>query len=84
MTPEKIELLKDFVNFTCAKLHIQDPVTVVIRNGRDQYITTTASYLSQLLQQDSVSSSSTGNYPFIYTSVRMIFRHIGTIKSKCK
>lgn len=45
MTEEKINLLKDFVNFTCSKLHIQEPVTVVIRKGRDEYITTTASYL---------------------------------------
>ncbi len=45
MTTEKIKILKDFINFTCAKLQISDPVTVVIRNGRDEYISTTASYL---------------------------------------
>ena len=45
MTKEKIDILKDFINFTCAKLKIEEPVTVVIRNGRDEYITTTASYL---------------------------------------
>ena len=45
MTQEKIEILKDFINFTCAKLKIQEPVTVVIRNDRDEYISTTASYL---------------------------------------
>lgn len=45
MTPEKIDILKNFVNFTCAKLQIQEPVTVVIRKGRDEYIATTASYL---------------------------------------
>lgn len=45
MTEEKISILKDFVNFTCSKLNIQEPVTVVIRKGRDEYITTTASYL---------------------------------------
>jgi len=45
MTPGKIELLKDFVNFTCAKLQMKEPVTVVIRKDRDEYITTTASYL---------------------------------------
>lgn len=46
MTEEKIKVLKDFVNFTCAKLKMENPVTVVIRNGRDEYIVTTASYLS--------------------------------------
>lgn len=45
MTPEKIEILKKFINFTCSKLKIADPVTVVIRKGRDEYINTTASYL---------------------------------------
>ena len=45
MTDEKINILKDFICFTCAKLKIQEPVTVVIRNGRDEYIVTTASYL---------------------------------------
>lgn len=45
MTDAKIELLKDFVCFTCAKLKIESPVTVVIRRGKDEYIATTASYL---------------------------------------
>lgn len=45
ITPEKIEILKDFINFTCSKLKMKEPVTVVIRKDRDQYITTTASYL---------------------------------------
>ncbi len=45
MTEDKIKILKDFVYFTCCKLKIEEPVTVVIRNGRDEYITTTASYL---------------------------------------
>lgn len=45
MTDEKSKILKDFVNFTCSKLKMKEPVTVVIRNGRDEYITTTASYL---------------------------------------
>jgi predicted nucleotidyltransferase len=45
MSPERVDILKDFINFTCAKLKIQEPVTVVIRNGRDEYISTTASYL---------------------------------------
>jgi predicted nucleotidyltransferase len=45
MTEEKINILKDFVNFTCSKLKIEEPVTVVIRKERDEYIQTTASYL---------------------------------------
>lgn len=45
MTDEKIQLLKEFVSFTCDKLKIEEPVTVVIRKGKDEYISTTASYL---------------------------------------
>lgn len=45
MTEEKVNLLKDFVNFACSKLKIEEPVTVVIRKERDEYIQTTASYL---------------------------------------
>lgn len=45
MTPEKIEIIKKFINFTCAKLKMNEPVTVVLRNGRDDYILTTASYV---------------------------------------
>jgi predicted nucleotidyltransferase len=45
MTSDKIDVLKDFVNFTCAKLKIEEPVTVVIRHKKDEYISTTASYL---------------------------------------
>lgn len=45
MTPEKIKILKDFIMFTCAKIKIHEPVTVVIKNTKDDTITTTASYL---------------------------------------
>lgn len=45
MTEEKVNIIKDFVNFTCAKLKMEGPVTVVIRKERDEYIMTTASYL---------------------------------------
>jgi len=45
MTSEKIDILKDFINFTCAKLKMKEPVTVVIKSGRDEYISTTAAYL---------------------------------------
>jgi hypothetical protein len=44
MTDEKIGIIKDFINFSCAKLGIEEPVTVVLRNGRDEYISTTAAY----------------------------------------
>jgi len=45
MTEEKINILKDFICFTCAKLKMQDAVTVVIKKGRDESIITTASYI---------------------------------------
>lgn len=44
MSDEKIKIIKDFINFTCAKLGMEEPVTVVLRNGRDEYISTTAAY----------------------------------------
>ena len=44
MTEEKIDIIKDFINFTCCKLKMENPVTVVLRNGRDSYISTTAAY----------------------------------------
>jgi hypothetical protein len=39
-----MNIIKDFINFTCAKLGMENPVTVVLRNGRDNYISTTAAY----------------------------------------
>lgn len=47
MTNEKVEIIKDFINFTCAKLKMEDPVTVVLKNGRDDTISTTAAYLPE-------------------------------------
>ena len=44
MTEEKIDIIKDFINFTCCKLKMENPVTVVLRNSRDGYISTTAAY----------------------------------------
>ena len=44
MTEDKINIIKEFINFTCAKLGMENPVTVVLRNGRDNYISTTAAY----------------------------------------
>jgi hypothetical protein len=45
MNEEKIEIIKDFISFVRDKIKIQDPVTVALRNTRDRYISTTASYL---------------------------------------
>ena len=45
MTPEKIEIIKDFISFTRDKLQLKKPVKVGLRKGRDEYIRTTASYL---------------------------------------
>lgn len=41
---EKRDLIQDFISFTCCKLGMEQPVKVVIKNGRDEYITTTAAY----------------------------------------
>lgn len=45
MTPEKIDIIKDFINFVCVKLKMEEPVNVYLRRGRDEYIKTTASYV---------------------------------------
>lgn len=45
MTPEKVEVVKDFISFVCAKLKMQESVDVSLRKGRDEYIQTTASYV---------------------------------------
>jgi len=45
MTPEKIDVVKDFINFVCSKLKMEQPVNVYLRRGRDEYIQTTASYV---------------------------------------
>jgi hypothetical protein len=45
MTPEKIEVVKDFISFVCGKLKMEEPVHVFLRKGRDEYIQTTASYV---------------------------------------
>lgn len=45
MTPEKVEVVKDFIIFVCGKLKMQEPVHVFLRRGRDEYIQTTASYV---------------------------------------
>lgn len=45
MTPEKIGVIKDFISFVCGKLKMQEPVSVCLRRGRDEFIQTTASYV---------------------------------------
>ena len=45
MSPEKVDIIKDFISFTRAKLGLEEPVKVGLRKGRDEYIKTTASYL---------------------------------------
>jgi len=45
MTPDKIDVIKDFINFVCGKLGMVEPVNVCLRRGRDEYIATTASYV---------------------------------------
>lgn len=44
MTEEKIDYIKNFINFVCNRLEIQDPVTIFLHKDRDDYIYTTASY----------------------------------------
>ena len=45
MSPDRIEAIKDFINFVCGKLKMEEPVNVCLRRGRDEYIATTASYV---------------------------------------
>ena len=45
MTPERIEVIKNFINFVCNRLELQEPVSIYLHKGRDEYITTTASYV---------------------------------------
>lgn len=45
MTDEKIDVIVNFIKFCCQKMHIKNPVKVVLRRGRDEYIKTTASYV---------------------------------------
>ena len=40
----KLGIIKDFITFTCAKLGMEDPVTVVLKGERDDDISTTAAY----------------------------------------
>ena len=45
MTPEKIELIRKFINFTANRLELEEPVSIYLHKGRDEYIMTTASYV---------------------------------------
>jgi predicted nucleotidyltransferase len=45
MEPSKVDTIKDFISFVCGKLKMEEPVTVCLKKGRDEYIQTTASYV---------------------------------------
>jgi len=43
--PEKLFYIQDFTGFVCDNLHMENPVHIFLRNGRDEYVQTTASYV---------------------------------------
>ena len=45
MTPKKVEIIKNFINFVCNRLELEEPVEIYLHKGRDEYIRTTASYV---------------------------------------
>ena len=45
ITPERVNYIKDFIQFVCDNLYMENPIHVFLRNGRDEYIRTTASYV---------------------------------------
>lgn len=45
MTPEKVEIIKKFINFTCNRLELKRPLEIYLHKGRDEYISTTAAYV---------------------------------------
>jgi len=45
MTPKKVEIIKNFINFVCNRLDLDEPVEIYLHKGRDEYIATTASYV---------------------------------------
>lgn len=45
MTDEKVEIIKNFINFVCNRLELEEPVEIYLHKGRDEYIMTTASYV---------------------------------------
>lgn len=45
MDHDKVDVIKKFIAFVCGKLKMEEPVSVFLRNGRDKYISTTASYV---------------------------------------
>jgi len=42
---EKLDYIQDFVGFVCNNLEMKNPVSIFLRNGRDEYIKSTASYV---------------------------------------
>jgi hypothetical protein len=45
MTAEKVEIIRNFINFVCNRLELEEPVSIYLHKGRDEYIATTASYV---------------------------------------
>lgn len=45
MTQEKVNIIKNFINFVCNRLDLSEPVEIYLHKGRDEYIMTTASYV---------------------------------------
>lgn len=41
---EKLDYIQDFIGFVCNNLEMKNPVNVFLRNGRDEYIKTSASF----------------------------------------
>jgi len=45
LTPKRVEIIKKFINFVCNRLELEEPVSIFLHKGRDEYIITTASYM---------------------------------------
>lgn len=45
ISPERIFYIKDFTQFVCDNIHMENPIHLFLRYGRDEYIHTTASYV---------------------------------------
>jgi len=45
ISSERIFYIKDFIQFVCDNVHMEEPIHVFLRHGRDEYIHTTASYV---------------------------------------
>ncbi len=45
ISTERVNYIKDFIQFVCDNVYMENPIHVFLRNGRDEYIRTTASYV---------------------------------------